>query len=421
MTATHVAPSAADRDALPGPAGAADDRADAGGRGCRTADRWRRPAARGRVRVGLDPGRPGRQSLRGPGGEFRGGHDRARPPRCRRRHAGPGGAAESRLVGVGQRAAGRLRGGARRHRAARSRSRAARSERRRTPTTRPSSWRAPRPAGARSSPSRAATSVVAAGSSGSTARRRSARDGRSRSGCPLPALSRTRIAGRSDRATEPATGRSRSSATRSSDRRPGSATVAAIVVEPVQGNGGVVIPPAGFLAGPARAVRPSRRRPHLRRDPGGFGRTGRVWAAEHWGVVPDLMTVGKGIGGGMAVSAVVGRERFMGHWAAGCPHLDVHGQRRQPGRRPRRDRRLPRRATGGPVGGARRPPSSGSRVGARRRARMSARSAAWACSSASSSSTDGDARSPTRPGARDPPRRVRSRSRARQRRARART
>ena len=49
----------------------------------------------------------------------------------------------------------------------------------------------------------------------------------------------------------------------------------------------------------------------------GFGRTGRLWAAQHWDVVPDLMTVGKGIGGGMALSAVVGRHGSMGHWPAG--------------------------------------------------------------------------------------------------------
>jgi 4-aminobutyrate aminotransferase-like enzyme len=49
----------------------------------------------------------------------------------------------------------------------------------------------------------------------------------------------------------------------------------------------------------------------------GFGRTGRLWAAEHAGVVPDLMTVGKGIGGGMPVSAVVGRPDVMRHWPAG--------------------------------------------------------------------------------------------------------
>src|SRR5206468_4787029 len=49
----------------------------------------------------------------------------------------------------------------------------------------------------------------------------------------------------------------------------------------------------------------------------GFGRTGRAWAAEHWDVVPDLMTAGKGIGGGMALSAVVGRQAYMRHWRAG--------------------------------------------------------------------------------------------------------
>lgn len=93
--------------------------------------------------------------------------------------------------------------------------------------------------------------------------------------------------------------------------------IAAIVVEPVQGNGGVVIPPAHFLAGLRDLA--DRHGCVLIFDEiqSGFGRTGRVWAAEHWGVVPDLMTVGKGIGGGMAVSAVVGRERFMSHWTAG--------------------------------------------------------------------------------------------------------
>lgn len=92
---------------------------------------------------------------------------------------------------------------------------------------------------------------------------------------------------------------------------------AAIVVEPVQGNGGVVVPPDGFLQGLRELC--DRHDIVLVFDEiqAGFGRTGRVWAAEHWGVVPDLMTVGKGIGGGMAVSAVVGREPFMAHWQAG--------------------------------------------------------------------------------------------------------
>lgn len=97
----------------------------------------------------------------------------------------------------------------------------------------------------------------------------------------------------------------------------GVGAVAAIVVEPVQGNGGVVIPPAGFLAGLRELC--DRHGVVLVFDEiqSGFGRTGRVWAAQHWDVVPDLMTVGKGIGGGMAVSAVVGRKTFMQHWRPG--------------------------------------------------------------------------------------------------------
>ena len=101
------------------------------------------------------------------------------------------------------------------------------------------------------------------------------------------------------------------------DPASGVGPVAAIVVEPVQGNGGVVIPPDGFLHGLRDVC--DRHGVVLVFDEiqAGFGRTGRLWAAEHWGVVPDLMTVGKGIGGGMALSAVVGRQAFMGHWPAG--------------------------------------------------------------------------------------------------------
>jgi len=101
------------------------------------------------------------------------------------------------------------------------------------------------------------------------------------------------------------------------DPASGYGPVAAIVVEPVQGNGGVVIPPAGFLTGLRELC--DRHGVVLVFDEiqSGFGRTGRVWAAEHWGVVPDLMTVGKGVGGGQAVSAVVGRASLMSHWTPG--------------------------------------------------------------------------------------------------------
>ena len=93
--------------------------------------------------------------------------------------------------------------------------------------------------------------------------------------------------------------------------------VAAIIVEPIQGTAGNVVPPPGFL----RALRA------LADEVGallicdemitGFGRTGRMFAVEHDGVVPDIMTVGKGFGGGFPMSGLLARESvaFAQPWA----------------------------------------------------------------------------------------------------------
>jgi 4-aminobutyrate aminotransferase-like enzyme len=101
------------------------------------------------------------------------------------------------------------------------------------------------------------------------------------------------------------------------DPASGVGPLAAIVIEPVQGNGGIIVPPDGFLQGLRRLC--DRHGVPLVFDEiqSGFGRTGRLWAAEHWEVVPDLMTIGKGIGGGLALSAVVGRSAMMQHWSPG--------------------------------------------------------------------------------------------------------
>jgi 4-aminobutyrate aminotransferase-like enzyme len=93
--------------------------------------------------------------------------------------------------------------------------------------------------------------------------------------------------------------------------------LAAIMVETIQGSGGIVSPPDGFLAGLRALCDEHDVLLILDEIQCGFGRSGRVWAAEHWGVVPDLMTVGKGIGGGLALSAVVGRSDAMSHWPPG--------------------------------------------------------------------------------------------------------
>src|SRR6187401_2007692 len=88
-------------------------------------------------------------------------------------------------------------------------------------------------------------------------------------------------------------------------------TVAAIVVEPVQGEGGFIPAPLEFLEG-LRAIC-DREGILLVVDEiqTGFGRTGRMFAIENYGVEPDLMTVAKSIAGGLPLSGVVGKAKIM--------------------------------------------------------------------------------------------------------------
>lgn len=92
------------------------------------------------------------------------------------------------------------------------------------------------------------------------------------------------------------------------------APVGAVIVEPVQGRGGERVPPAGFLH--ALRERCDAEGWLLVADEvyTGCGRTGRFFACEHEGVVPDLLCVGKGLGGGMPVSACLGRASVMDAW-----------------------------------------------------------------------------------------------------------
>jgi 4-aminobutyrate aminotransferase-like enzyme len=91
----------------------------------------------------------------------------------------------------------------------------------------------------------------------------------------------------------------------------GAGAVAAGVREPIQGNGGVVIPPADFLPRLRRFCDRTGALLVVDEIQSGCGRTGRMWACELAGVTPDIMTVGKGIGGGLAVAAVLGTEETM--------------------------------------------------------------------------------------------------------------
>ena len=88
-------------------------------------------------------------------------------------------------------------------------------------------------------------------------------------------------------------------------------TVAAIVIEPVQGEGGFVVAPPEFLQGIRRICDQHGIVLVADEVQTGFGRTGRMWGVEHTGVEPDLVTIAKSIAGGLPLSAVVGKAEIM--------------------------------------------------------------------------------------------------------------
>lgn len=96
------------------------------------------------------------------------------------------------------------------------------------------------------------------------------------------------------------------------------AEVAAIVVEPILGEGGYIVPPDGFLAGLRELC--DRHGILLVFDEvqSGIGRTGRMFAAEHWGVAPDIMALAKGLGSGMPIGMMVAKRSLMQRWTRGA-------------------------------------------------------------------------------------------------------
>ena len=100
--------------------------------------------------------------------------------------------------------------------------------------------------------------------------------------------------------------------------------VAAILVEPIQGEGGYLVPPDGFLSG-LRALC-DRHGILLIFDEvqSGIGRTGKMFACEHWGVAPDIMTLAKGLGSGLPIGLVVAKKKHMEKWKRGA-HGNTYG------------------------------------------------------------------------------------------------
>jgi 4-aminobutyrate aminotransferase len=92
--------------------------------------------------------------------------------------------------------------------------------------------------------------------------------------------------------------------------------VAAIIVEPIQGEGGYIVPPVGWLAALRDLCDKYDILLVMDEVQSGIGRSGKMWACEHDGVIPDIITAGKGLASGLPLSAIIARSDIM-QWAPG--------------------------------------------------------------------------------------------------------
>lgn len=99
--------------------------------------------------------------------------------------------------------------------------------------------------------------------------------------------------------------------------------VAAIVLEPIQGEGGYVVPPPKFFDELTRLARKYGILLIADEVQSGMGRTGKWWASQHFGFEPDILAVAKGIAGGLPLSATVARAEVM-NWGPGS-HASTFG------------------------------------------------------------------------------------------------
>ncbi|HQR25708.1 MAG TPA: 4-aminobutyrate--2-oxoglutarate transaminase [Nocardioides sp.] len=95
------------------------------------------------------------------------------------------------------------------------------------------------------------------------------------------------------------------------DKQVGAENLAAVAIEPIQGEGGFIVPAEGFLPALAEWTRANGIVLIADEIQSGFCRTGTWFACDHEGVVPDLITTAKGIAGGMPLAAVTGRAELM--------------------------------------------------------------------------------------------------------------
>jgi 4-aminobutyrate aminotransferase len=87
--------------------------------------------------------------------------------------------------------------------------------------------------------------------------------------------------------------------------------VAAVLIEPIQGEGGYVVPPRGFMQGLRKMTKENGILLAVDEVQTGFGRTGRWFAVEHFGVEPDVIATAKAIASGLPMGAIIGRADVM--------------------------------------------------------------------------------------------------------------
>jgi len=123
---------------------------------------------------------------------------------------------------------------------------------------------------------------------------------------------------------------------------------AAILVEPIRGEGGIRVPPNGFLPGLREICDEKDVLLILDEVQTGFGRTGKIFACEHWGVIPDILCLAKSVAGGLPLGITIAKENIMSSLklgehtttfsgsplvcAAACAAIDVLVEERLPER-----------------------------------------------------------------------------------------
>jgi 4-aminobutyrate aminotransferase len=100
--------------------------------------------------------------------------------------------------------------------------------------------------------------------------------------------------------------------------------VAAILLEPIQGEGGYIVPPDSFIPGLRRLCDKYGILLIADEVQSGIGRTGNWFAIEHWDVEPDIVLSAKGIASGMPMGALIARKSIMGNWGPGA-HGNTYG------------------------------------------------------------------------------------------------